>query len=489
MIEGRLITMKGIPRNPRFRKSVIIFAIELVLVIILTPVLYVYSTLSQVNRASSDDVNADNITINDMDESTIQHLSGYHNIALFGVDSRDGSLKEGARSDAIIIASINASTKEIRLLSVYRDTCLQVDGYDFTKATHAYAYGGAELAIDMLNTNLDLNITEFATVDFGVLADIIDALGGLDITLTDEEAEAINMSIEEQNEILDYQTDLITESGEQHLDGSQCVAYARIRKIDSDFNRTERQRTVLNLMFEKAKEADTSTLIKICKVVLPEMYTNLSDNEMLSLAKDIPDYSITGSEGWPFELATGDYQGASYVIPTDLATNVSELHQYLFDSENYTVSDTVQQISDNLAYATGYGASDGSTLESSSDGSSSSDSSTYNSSYYNGSDSGSSSYYNNYYSGNSSSSGSSSYYYNSSSGSTDSSSSSSSSGSNYYFDGSDSSGTNSSGTDSSGSSTSGGTTSSSTGGGSSGADSTGGTTSGSTGADSAGTSE
>ena len=440
--------MKGNPKNPRFKKSCIIFAIELVLVIILTPVLYVYSTLSQVNRASKDDVNTDNITINDMDESTVKHLSGYHNIALFGVDSRDGSLKEGARSDAIMIASINASTKEIRLLSVYRDTCLQVDGYDFTKATHAYAYGGAELAIDMLNTNLDLNITEFATVDFGVLADIIDALGGLDITLTDAEAEAINDSISEQNQILDKQADLITESGEQHLDGSQCVAYARIRKIDSDFNRAERQRTVLNLMFEKAKEADTSTLIKIVKVVLPEMYTNLTDSDMLSLAKDIPDYTIAGSEGWPFELETGEYQSASYVFPSDLATNVSELHQYLFDTEDYTVSDTVQNISDMLIAQTGYG-SNGTTINLDTD-SGSTDSDTYNSgSSYDSYDGSGTSTYNSGGSStyNSGSSGSSTY-----NGSSSSGSSGSSSGNSYYFDGSSSSGSSGTSSGSSGSS-------------------------------------
>ena len=165
-------------RSSKTKRWGIIFGIELVLILILIPVVFVYAKLSLIQTASASDVDKANIVINnDVDATTQKALKGYRNIALFGVDSRDGSLQTGARSDSIMVISINQETKDVKITSIYRDTCLKVPRYGFSKATHAYAYGGAELSMSMLNTNLDLDITEFATVDFGVLAKIIDAVG------------------------------------------------------------------------------------------------------------------------------------------------------------------------------------------------------------------------------------------------------------------------------------------------------------------------
>ncbi len=253
----------------------------------------------------------------------------------------------GSRSDAIMLVAINSDAKEIKLLSVYRDTCVKIPDYGLDKVTHAYAYGGAELSMSTLNKNFDLNVTEFASVDFAVLADIIDAVGGLDIELTDAEVEWINECIHEQNRITGSDSPDIWESGMQHLDGTQATAYARIRKADSDFVRAERQRTVLKLVFEKARDISLKSVMKIMDSVLPEVYTNLSKAEMLSLANDLYQYEIVDSEGFPFEKTTGSlyYDELSYVFASDYIWNVKEMHNYLYSNDEYQPSTTVQDIS------------------------------------------------------------------------------------------------------------------------------------------------
>ena len=207
-----------------------------------------------------------------------------------------------------------------------------------------------------LNRNFDLSITEFASVDFAVLADIIDAVGGLDIELTDVEVEWINECIHEQNRITGSNSPDIWESGMQHLDGTQATAYARIRKADSDFVRAERQRTVLKLVFEKARDINLKSVMKIMDKVLPEVYTNLSKAEMLSLANDLYQYEIVDSEGYPFEKTTGSlyYDELSYVFAADYIWNVTELHKYLYSNDEYQPSTTVQDISYEIYNNSGY---------------------------------------------------------------------------------------------------------------------------------------
>ena len=344
-------------KSSKTKRWGIIFGIELILILILIPVIFLYAKLSLVNTATKSDVDKANIVINeDVDVTTSTALKGYRNIAFFGVDSRDGSLKTGTRSDSIIVVSINQETKDVKLTSIYRDTCMRVPGYGFTKATHAYAYGGAELAMSMLNTNLDLDITEFATVDFGVLAKIIDAVGGIEIEVSDAEFSLINALIDEQNRVTGSDSPHLETSGYQHLNGTQATAYARIRKIDSDFKRSERQRLVLSKIFEKAKTADIGTLLDMIDTILPQVYTNLSSNELIMLAKDIFSYNISDSTGFPFEKTTGSLasDSLSYVFAENFEQNVRELHAYLFDNEDYTPSSTVTEISNDLYYESGY---------------------------------------------------------------------------------------------------------------------------------------
>lgn len=336
--------------KPKTKRWTIILIVEVILILILVPLVFIYAKLNMVQRATASDVDKARIVINtNVDENTQNILKGYTNIALFGVDSRDGSLEKDARSDSIMIVSINHESKEVKIMSVYRDLCLRVPGYGFQKATHAYAYGGAELAMSMLNMNLDLDITEFATVDFGVLADIIDALGGIDIEVSEAEFSLINPLIKEQNRVTGSDSEYLDGPGYQHLNGTQATAYARIRKIDSDYMRAERQRLVLTKMFEKAKTAKVGTLLNIVDTVLPEVYTNLTSNEMIALAKDIFSYEIADTTGFPFEKYEGSLSdGLSYVFADGFNNNVIALHQYLFNNEAYTPSQTVDDIGNEI---------------------------------------------------------------------------------------------------------------------------------------------
>ena len=287
-------------------------------------------------------------------------LTGYTNIALFGVDSIENSLDKGNnRSDVMIILSINNATKEAKLVSVYRDTYLDIGDGKYTKANAAYAYGGPTQAVTMLNQNFDLDIEDYATIGFGGVADIIDALGGIDIDIKEDEIHYMN----------DYQSTMAQElgktyvpvqaAGTQTLTGLQAVSYCRVRyTAGGDFTRTERQRTVLTQTFSKLKTASAAQMVSIATKLLSEgeVQTSLSMTEIASLASGATQYSIGDSTGVPTEsLRTDAYVGKQdCIIPVTLADNVVWLHEYLFGESGYQVSDTVQTISDQIRANTGY---------------------------------------------------------------------------------------------------------------------------------------
>lgn len=280
----------------------------------------------------------------EIDESSIhvnsgvdENLKDYRNIVLLGVDSQDGSFSN-TRSDCIIIVSINKKTNDVNLTSVYRDTYVQIDGHGLDKITHAYAYGGPELAMSTLNKNLDLNITEFVTVNFETVKTVVDSIGGVTIKVTDAEATQISG---------------LSSGGTYTLDGEQALAYSRIRKIDSDYQRTERMRTVIEAVFDKVKTLGVSELSNFVDTILPLISTNLSSNEIISMLPAVPFYSIKNSEGWPYEVR-GISTDAWYGVPVTLESNVKELHAELFGNDDYTPTETVQEISDDIINDTGY---------------------------------------------------------------------------------------------------------------------------------------
>jgi LCP family protein required for cell wall assembly len=286
--------------------------------------------------------------------------TGYLNVALFGLDSRDGTLGEGNLSDSIIIASLNLETKEVRLCSVFRDTLLDQDG-TINKANAAYSLGNAQAAVAMLNRNLDLDIKHYVSVNFNVLSDIIDELGGVEIDLTEEEVYWTNGYATETSKVTGKTKYELTSPGLQVLDGVQATSYCRIRyTTGDDFKRAERQRTVLEQIVKKAQTADLSTLNRIIDKVFPNVATNFTLKEVLKYAKYALDYKLTDMSGFPFTLFTEtlSYVGSS-VIVDNLQENVSQLHAFLFDKVGYTPSSTVVMISNEIDnfVASGYNIS------------------------------------------------------------------------------------------------------------------------------------
>lgn len=336
----------------RFVKSIPLLIAEICILLIAIGVLYVVTTTtSEVDRKNID---TEHITINEeiaenLQEDVESTVKGYRNIALFGVDSRDGELGKGTRSDTIIIASINQDTQEIKLISVFRDTYLNLSNDTYNKCNAAYAKGGPEQAISMLNTNMDLNITDYVTVGFGGLIDAIDALGGIEIEVTDSEITHLNNYQLCMAEEMGVSYIPVEESGKQLLNGMQATAYCRIRYTKGDdFKRAERQRDVLTAMMTKAKGASVSALTDMVNAVLPQVETSLNVNEILSVLGSVAGYDVVVSDGFPFEenrIGANVGSKGSCVIPDNLEENVVQLHELLYPEEQYTPSKQVQSIS------------------------------------------------------------------------------------------------------------------------------------------------
>lgn len=282
--------------------------------------------------------------------------SGYWTIAVFGVDSRDGIIESGTHSDVEMICVINKGTGEIRLVSVYRDTYLQVseDG-KYHKINQAYFDGGHEQAVEALNRNLDLEIDDYATFNWKAVADAITILGGIDLEISDSEFEYINSFITETVESTGLGSHHLEHAGMNHLDGVQAVAYARLRLMDTDYNRTARQRLVISLAMEKAKQADAQTLLTVVNAVLPQISTSIGIDDVLPLAKNITRYHIGESGGFPFSRGEANIGKKDCVIPLTLESNVIQLHQFLYDDMEYVPSEEVKAISARIAEDSGMG--------------------------------------------------------------------------------------------------------------------------------------
>lgn len=299
-----------------------------------------------------------------IDISQKQKMSGYWTVAVFGVDSRNGDVGKGANADVQIIANVNMGTGDITLTSVYRDTYLNLGKGDrYSKSNAAYAEGGPEQAVAMLNKNLDLDIENYVTFNWKAVADVIDLLGGVDIDVSKAAFYYMNAYIHEtclksgisaQNPAAMY----IKQAGPQHLNGVQAVAYARLRYMDSDFERTKRQREVISQCLDLAKKTDLATLTKIIDTVLPQVAFNIDTADIIELAKGISRYNIRESVGFPKDLKDQmmGKKGAC-VIPATLESNVVWLHSILFADENYSVSDAVKRYSQKISDDSGYYAS------------------------------------------------------------------------------------------------------------------------------------
>lgn len=346
-------------KSKKAMHKIILLVAEIILLLTLAVILFVVVKLSKIQRTQ---LNVDNITMNkDMSDETKDALSDYRTIALFGLDNRkNGSLSKG-RSDVIMLANINRKTHDVKLVSVYRDTYLNTGNGVYEKCNAAYAKGGPEQALSMLNTNLDLAVTDNITVDFNAIVECIDLLGGVEITITDDEANLMLGYIRELNELTGNNSKCPTSGGTYTLDGVQATAYARIRYGGGDdYKRTERQRTVLAAMVKKAQSSDLKTLNNLINQIFGDIETNLSNMDLIALASDIFQYQLGETSGFPFEKTTHRYsKEGDVVIPCDLASNVSSLHAFLFDNTAYTPSQAVQKNSSDIINTTGYRQGDG----------------------------------------------------------------------------------------------------------------------------------
>lgn len=333
------------------RGRMIIFGIEIVIILImLVVVAKVFKTTEQSEGPHFAQIEESQIIVNSEVEDN-EVLKGYWNVALFGVDAiNDSQLYKGSRSDSIMIASVNLDSGDIKLVSVYRDTYLNVGNDSYRKANSAYSTGGAEQAIGMLNMNLDLDITDFVTVNYQGLADCIDGLGGIYLDIDSEEIKHINnYQITISKDVMDGSYEPITETGLQLVNGLQAAAYCRIRyTAGDDFKRAERQREVISAIEEQAKTASLTTLTKVFTKVIDNVYTSISKEDILAMLGDISKYSIVEEGGFPDETlrttATIGTKG-SCVIPISLEDNVVWLHEFLFDEPGYKVSSDVREYS------------------------------------------------------------------------------------------------------------------------------------------------
>ena len=352
-------------KNSKSRRRIIFLVIELLVLLLVLGALYLVTRVDKVEKADlPEEVIEENISEEVKESAETGMMKGYRNLVFFGVDSTKGDLKQNTRSDAIMICSINEDTGEVKLVSVYRDTLLNLYNDEYNKCNAAYAKGGPEQAINMLNMNLDLNITDFVTVGFGGLTDVVDALGGIEISVEEEEISHLNNYQSTMAKEINYRGngtyDEVTQPGLQKLNGLQATAYCRIRYTAGwDYKRAARQREVLYAVADKAKQASPSELIEIANNAFSKVYTSLDLQEILDYVAVLQKYNFSQENteemqnGFPqldqrIQANLGGALG-DCVIPRNLDNNVVWLHQFLFEDMDYQVSEMVQYCSNHIA--------------------------------------------------------------------------------------------------------------------------------------------
>ena len=342
----------------KWAKHIPLLIVEVLVLFIAVAALYVILKTTGENGVKKAQIDEEKIAVNEeikekvtenAEGETVNKYTGIYNIAFFGVDARDENLGKGNnRSDTIMICSVDMDKHEVRLISIYRDTYLNVGNDSYGKCNKAYALGGPEQALSMINMNTDLYVTDYITVGFEGLMEAVDALGGVEIDVREEEISHLNNyqismvgnSEDGKNYTATSGVDYIpvTEAGLQTLNGLQATAYCRIRYVGDDFERTERQRDVLIAMMDKAKTASVSKLMDAMNAVFPHIVTSVDIEDIIPVLGMIGDYKVTVSDGFPFAgMRNGGTIGTegSCIVPTSLEDNVVKLHEILYGEENY----------------------------------------------------------------------------------------------------------------------------------------------------------
>lgn len=335
-------------RQKKKKKKLIRILLLVILLVIMAFVMILLNLINKIDEIENHPL--DNTGINN--DITDSSLKNHTNIVVYGVDSRANDLKKNTRSDSIILVSINNKTHDVKLTSIYRDTYVRIDGHGYSKINHAYAYGGPDLAVRTLNQNFDLNVHDFITVNFSALSNVIDALGGITLTIHKDELKWVNAYAHDVAKINGMPYKKIKHAGKQTLTGVQATGYCRVRYTSGgDFTRAKRQRKVLKAIVAKAKKSDPLTLYNVLNEMLPQIYTSLTTQEILHLGVYLPLYEIKNSKGFPYELdCHRASDGIYYDFPTTLSSNVTKLHKKLFGTDNYKPTKTVEEITAGMGY-------------------------------------------------------------------------------------------------------------------------------------------
>ena len=257
---------------------------------------------------------------------------------ILGVDSREGLFEKGSRSDSIMLVNVNHDKGEVKVISIFRDCMTYQPGYGYKELTYANYYEGSAYAVSVINQNFDLDLENYVTVNFGTLIKLVDEVGGVEIQLRQGEIDIINASCKSD----------IKGEGVHLLNGEQALVFSRIRAIDTDYHRAERQREVLFEIFKKSKSMGTMERLELADDMMDEMVTNYSSNQITSLLYYLSKYKIVSMTAYPQVFYGGIVEGIWVEVPTSLIDMNTALHKELYGTENYTPSAEVQLINDTL---------------------------------------------------------------------------------------------------------------------------------------------
>lgn len=343
------------------RRGLKIFIIILIVIIAIVATAYVGTNVYIDGKLGK--LNFENITNNKEElgineETQKNEMTTYRNIALLGLDSRYDTYDSDYRTDCIMVASINEKTHDVQLYSIYRDTYVQMEEggqIKMDKINHAY-YGGVQNTLKTINTNLDLNITEYAIVDFDAVVDLVDSVGGIDLDIDSEEIKYINSYINDVKKVTGKTASQITKTGLQHVNGVQAVSYCRIRYTSGwDYKRTERMREVLEKVISKIKHCSIGEINNLLDIMLPKIRTNIPGKEIKAFIPQVLSFNIKSSFGWPYKTVGVTLRNQFYGPAATLESNVKKLHREVYGQTNYEVPQTVKEISDKIVKETGVG--------------------------------------------------------------------------------------------------------------------------------------
>ncbi|MGL5616257.1 MAG: LCP family protein [Sarcina sp.] len=276
--------MKTMKKGKKISFSILGTIIGILVVAIAGGYFYVSNMLNKVDKV---DVDKDKLALNeDLDNELSTKYKDIQNIALFGIDNVDGMT---GRSDSIMILTLDKGRNKAKVTSIMRDSYVTIPGRPGQdKINHAYAYGGPELAMRTINENFGLNIKDFITVNFTSLPKIIDLIGGIEVNIDDSELKFINSYVKNLNSQNNTAVGEISHSGNQLLNGTQAMAYCRIRYTEGgDYKRTERHRDILEKIFEKAQTMSVTEYPGLLNQALPMVKTNLDSNSLLGIGTDL----------------------------------------------------------------------------------------------------------------------------------------------------------------------------------------------------------